>query len=457
MAKTTEDQTTAAEYLDLAHKILKQINPKVASVLGLKTLDPDLIPIHIVAGNPKNMGYAMFGGIALNAPDIRKFGSRATPGRTLDGLIAHELTHVYLGEMGTPYDEKNSYLHEGLADYVSYTITPGHKEMIRGKVGDVNGAEFGTQGYFGTANLLAHEEDQNPGTVKAVVQYLTAGDEDPFLAAVGATAADEGSRVFGTSHELIREGGGGKKPRVMDRFANETLPNVPVPGGGGAGAGLKGIINMPGTGGGTLSGQPTIKQEMPGTSRVPGGNPIRKEGFTSKNTVTRGSHEIVNTEYQPPALAKNIRMEETTAAMQTFASHDTGPTIQGGTYGGNKGGPPPPPPAEKPPDTKNTTTGGGGSSSSSSSSSGPPIDLYISDTFKQDAVKRTKEQMFAQVYEQLWGEPATEAYLMKAVNEGLNSFEFAARERQKPEFADTKTYQDQARGLRDVFSQLGVA
>jgi hypothetical protein len=99
----------------------------------------------------------------------------------------------------------------------------------------------------------------------------------------------------------------------------------------------------------------------------------------------------------------------------------------------------------------------GSSSSSSSSTKKPPTDQYISDTFKSDAVKRQKEQMFSSIYAQLWGEPATESYLQAAVNAGLNSFEFAAREKAKPEWADTKVYQDQARQFADMFKTLGVA
>jgi hypothetical protein len=49
---------------------------------------------------------------------------------------------------------------------------------------------------------------------------------------------------------------------------------------------------------------------------------------------------------------------------------------------------------------------------------------------------------FAQVYQDIWGEPETENYLIKAVNEGLNVWEFALQERQKPAFAQTNTFKD---------------
>ena len=100
-------------------------------------------------------------------------------------------------------------------------------------------------------------------------------------------------------------------------------------------------------------------------------------------------------------------------------------------------------------------------SSSSSSGGGAPaapkVDVYISDTYKQDAVKRQKMSMFATIYQQLWGEPATEEYLMKAVNAGLNSWEFTAEERTKPAFATTDVYRDQARDLATLLANLGVA
>jgi hypothetical protein len=96
--------------------------------------------------------------------------------------------------------------------------------------------------------------------------------------------------------------------------------------------------------------------------------------------------------------------------------------------------------------------GGGGGDGSSA----PPVDTYVSDIFKQDAVKREKASTFAQIYMNLWGEPATEEYLIAAVNEGLNAFEFTEREKQKPAFAKTPLYKETALSLRDLISQIGA-
>ena len=99
--------------------------------------------------------------------------------------------------------------------------------------------------------------------------------------------------------------------------------------------------------------------------------------------------------------------------------------------------------------------GSGGSSSGGGGSSGggPPTDTYISDIYKQDAVAREKAAAFAQAYMELWGEPATEAYLMKAVNAGLNTWEFAAQERAKPEWANTPAYKQTAGSLAGALGQ----
>ena len=99
---------------------------------------------------------------------------------------------------------------------------------------------------------------------------------------------------------------------------------------------------------------------------------------------------------------------------------------------------------------------GGSSSGGSSGPSAPPMDTYVSDQFKQDAVKRTKMQQFAQLYQQLWGEPATEDYLAKAVNAGLNTWEFAEMERNKPAFSKTGTYKSKGQGYADVLASLGA-
>ena len=64
--------------------------------------------------------------------------------------------------------------------------------------------------------------------------------------------------------------------------------------------------------------------------------------------------------------------------------------------------------------------------------------------------------MFASAYTQLWGEPATENYLVDAVKQGMNVTEFVARERMKDAFQFTKVYKDEAKGARDLFKSLGI-
>jgi hypothetical protein len=92
-----------------------------------------------------------------------------------------------------------------------------------------------------------------------------------------------------------------------------------------------------------------------------------------------------------------------------------------------------------------------------SAPAGPARDVYIADLYDQDAVKRTKATSFAQVYQQMWGEPATEEYIMSAVNDGLNVWEFADNERHKPAFVTTKTFKDGFGSIVDLLKQLGVA
>jgi len=124
---------------------------------------------------------------------------------------------------------------------------------------------------------------------------------------------------------------------------------------------------------------------------------------------------------------------------------DDGPIVinmPGGTTGGSTSG--------------GSTSGGSTSSGGSSAPAAPPMDIYVSDEFKQDAVKRQKMQSFAGIYQQLWGEPATEAYLAQAVNAGLNTWEFAEQEKSKPAFSKTETYKKQAQSLADLLSNLGV-
>jgi hypothetical protein len=95
--------------------------------------------------------------------------------------------------------------------------------------------------------------------------------------------------------------------------------------------------------------------------------------------------------------------------------------------------------------TTTTTTSSGGSSGGS-----------VADAFFSDRVKAQKFSMFQSEYAQLWGEPATEDYIKAAVNAGLNKWEFASRERQKPAFRHTETYRDKASALAELLHQLGL-
>jgi hydroxypyruvate isomerase len=64
--------------------------------------------------------------------------------------------------------------------------------------------------------------------------------------------------------------------------------------------------------------------------------------------------------------------------------------------------------------------------------------------------------MFQSVYTQLWGEPATEAYLKAAAKAGLNVTEFAWRERHKPEFVQSESFRNKASSLADMLHSMGV-
>lgn len=98
----------------------------------------------------------------------------------------------------------------------------------------------------------------------------------------------------------------------------------------------------------------------------------------------------------------------------------------------------------------------GDSGSSGSGPAAPARDSYISDLYDDDAVKRQKATTFAQVYQQLWGEPATEEYLMKAVSAGFNVYEFALQERSKPAWTQSKAFKDAFSARAAMLKQLGV-
>lgn len=103
------------------------------------------------------------------------------------------------------------------------------------------------------------------------------------------------------------------------------------------------------------------------------------------------------------------------------------------------------------------SSGGGGSSSGGSSAPAQPkTDIYISDTFKQDAMLRQKASMFAQIYQQLWGEPALENYIVQAVKSGMNSYEFALAERAKPAWTQTKAFKDSFSQRASFLKGLGL-
>ena len=73
-----------------------------------------------------------------------------------------------------------------------------------------------------------------------------------------------------------------------------------------------------------------------------------------------------------------------------------------------------------------------------------------------DPVVARRMAMFSSIYQQLWGEPATEAYLKSAANSGMNSWEFAAAERAKPAWADTDVYKKKSEELATLLANLGV-
>ena len=99
--------------------------------------------------------------------------------------------------------------------------------------------------------------------------------------------------------------------------------------------------------------------------------------------------------------------------------------------------------------TGGTTTGGtttGSSSGGGTSSSEPKVDPVVAQ----------KMNLFQSIYIGLWGEPATEAYLKSAVNSGVNTWEFAAAEREKPAWATTDVYKNKAEELATMLANLGV-
>jgi len=115
-------------------------------------------------------------------------------------------------------------------------------------------------------------------------------------------------------------------------------------------------------------------------------------------------------------------------------------------------------PVPDPPEPEPTPTGGGtsGGSTSGGSTSGGSTTSAPAEP-KVDPVVQQKMSAFASIYMQLWGEPATEAYLKSAANSGMNTWEFAAAEREKPAWATTDVYQKKAADLATLLANLGVA
>lgn len=101
------------------------------------------------------------------------------------------------------------------------------------------------------------------------------------------------------------------------------------------------------------------------------------------------------------------------------------------------GNPPGNPPSTDPPSKTSGDSGG---------SSAPAV----------DPIQARREAMFQQVYMQLWGEPATEAYIKQAANGGLNSYEFALQEKSKPAWIQTKAFKDAYDGVAGMLSRLGI-
>lgn len=119
-----------------------------------------------------------------------------------------------------------------------------------------------------------------------------------------------------------------------------------------------------------------------------------------------------------------------------------GGTTGGGTTTGGTSG--------NPFGTVGTTTTTDEEKTTSSSSSGGSSEPKV------DPVVAQKMNLFNQIYMQLWGEPATEAYLKAAANSGMNTWEFARAEREKPAWADTDAYKKKADDLATMLANLGV-
>lgn len=90
--------------------------------------------------------------------------------------------------------------------------------------------------------------------------------------------------------------------------------------------------------------------------------------------------------------------------------------------------------------------GDGGGGGGGGGSSAPKVDPIIA---RRMAAYQT-------VYQSIWGEPADEAYLKSAANQGLNVWEFAYQERTKPAFFGSKVYNDKADQWVSLLKSLGA-
>lgn len=102
------------------------------------------------------------------------------------------------------------------------------------------------------------------------------------------------------------------------------------------------------------------------------------------------------------------------------------------------------------------TGGGGGSGSNDSGGGGGGTSSGGGGGGSTDPITARRIGMYQSVYQSIWGEPATEAYLKTAANQGLNVWEFAFQERSKPAYFSSKTYDDKADYWVGVLKQLGA-
>lgn len=355
------------------------------------------------------LGYATTDGTIVLNPD-------ATVGMTVDqltGLIVHESTHEALRDINLGDNPSAKMFVEGLADYVRDALVPNSGGDNRSQADDPV-----AKGYQGAAAFFQFVEEKYPGAIKATIGGLLNGD---------ATALDE---ITGKA-----------TPNLIARFKKATTDTE-------------------------FTNQDLDKELDQAWRQVKQGNMSYRQygqtvgqGFRNLGDVTPG---LVPT---PPHLAPHYASGPNPGISAiydqvnpTFSPLD-GLLATGDILGFDEAPPvfdPGPPPGDGGSGGSSGGSSSGSSSSSSSSSSAAKYDQYISDIFRTDAVSRTKAQMFASAYEQLWGEPATENYLIEAVKSGMNTQEFVDRERMKESFKKTKTFEDEFRGGFDLLRGMGA-